>query len=75
MAEHRGDFPANGSQPTRYTCNDPQAAVHLHERGYVVFDSVISPAECEQALNHFWDWIGEVTGERVVRGWLESYRH
>ena len=63
------------TQPQRYACDDPQAATHLHELGYVVFDQVISPAQCQQALARFWQWIGEVTSGRVLQGQLESYRY
>jgi len=63
------------TQPRRYACDDPQAATHLHELGYVVFDQVISPAQCQQALARFWEWIGEVTSGRVLQSRLESYRY
>ena len=51
------------------------ARAFLSEFGFVVFADVLCAAQCDRAMDRFWEWMAEVTGSRVRRGEISSYEH
>ena len=52
----------------RFEPDDPAAARYLEAEGYVVIQSVLSRAECDEALELLWGWLGKQGDGNMQRG-------